>query len=513
MTALDNLHPWLCQLRPYQVDGARWLQQMPTATARGRLLGLSPGLGKTAISIAALRIRYDLGQLDSVIPVVTTAIARGDWVREVKQWWPEAQCHIMRVDDDEAHHRWESKDDFTKRRQMTWRDAFNYKGTRPLFLISSYESARDLHEVAVEDNLVFDTLVMDECHNAKRQRNLTSVLLRVLVGKARQVHLITATAVHNRPADLFNLLNIMDPAKFPNYMGFVQRFFMTRVSAGGWGYTVDELLDKPGLTAACAPYVYTIPAEVALGNLPARQRTLRRIPVKEAVRLSPAKLNGLRKYSGLDNALRAMVFHKMKVAVQLIQDLDEPVVAYTYRRVDASTLHERLVKLGITATLATGDTTTEKRTRLIEEWKAGSTKVLVATMDAVRESATLTRAAVMIFLDLDWLPGKMIQLEGRIDPSRQPEGERRPARYIYLVVENGPDEVVAERVIEKIEEAQGVVGSSSSTESLKELLRPLKKEVLEISPKTMLDDLVERLTARANRLEELGLNEPAPWET
>ena len=37
-------------------------------------------------------------------------------------------------------------------------------------------------------------------------------------------------------------------------------------------------------------------------------------------------------------------------------------------------------------------------------------------LDAVKESETLTRAAAMVFLDLDWLPGKQIQLEGRIYP-------------------------------------------------------------------------------------------------
>lgn len=485
---------------------------MPPEGARGRLLPWAPGLGKTSATIAAVRLRHEQGKLDSCVPVITTAISRGDWVREVKRWWPEATVHVMRVDDVEAHHRWESDEDFTKRRQTTWRAALASRGSTPTFLIASYESAQDLHEVVCEDNLMFDTLVCDEAHCLKYERTLTSTLLRVLVAKSRLTILLTGTPVHNRPKDLFNLLSIMHPGKFSSYMRWANRFFMVRMTEGGFGQQVNELLDKDGLRAECAPYMMDVPVERALGTLPPHQRYLRRIPVKEAVRMSPAKLRKMRTGSGLDKALRSMVRHKMKTAIQLISDLDEPIVAYTFGRNDAKDLYDRLGKIGIKATLAMGSgseggSTPEKRTRLIEQWKAGATRVLVCTFDAVRESVTLTRASCTIFLDIDWLPGKLIQLEGRTSPTRQPESERRPARYYYLTVEGGPDEVVAEAVISKIIESQGIVSTSTNAEGLKEMLKPLKKEIVVLSADQMLAEMVSRLEERSERMSEIGMEE------
>lgn len=503
--------PWMSKLRDYQQEGALWLQTPPPG-ARGRLLPWSPGLGKTRAAIAAVRLRFEQGKLDSCVPVVTTAISRSDWAREIKATWPEAKVHVMRVDDVEAHHRWESDEDFVARRQLTWRAALKSGGGTPTFLIASYEAARDLHEVACEDNLLFDTIVFDEAHAMKYERTLTSTLLRVVVAKARLCILLTGTPVHNRPKDLFNLLSIMDPSKFSSFMKWARQFFLIRGTEGGYGWVVSELLDKDGLRDACAPYMMDVPVERALGALPPHQRYLRRIPVKEAVRMSPAKLRKMRTGSGLDKALRAMTRYKQKYAIQLIQDLDEPIVAYTYGRDDAKALHDKLMGNGVKCTLAIGSgteggSTPEKRARLIEGWKAGASRVLVATMDAVKESATLTRAACTIFLDIDWLPGKMIQLEGRTSPTRQVEGERRPARYYYLVVENGPDEVVAESVIQKITETQGIVSTSANTEGLKEMLRPLKREAEKLTPEQMLAELVSRLELRTERMNDLGLGE------
>lgn len=351
-------------------------------------------------------------------------------------------------------------------------------------------------------------VVVHNCHVAKKERNLTSILLRTLVGKSRRTFMLTGTPVHNRPADLFNLLQMMDPIEFPSFMKWASKFFMVRNHK--FGRSVDELLDKPGLNAFLAPYFFDVDPEEVMGTLPPRQRYLRRIPVKQAVRISPAKLNGLKSGSGLDNALRAMVRHKMKTAVDLCRDMDEPIVCYTYKKEDAQELVRRLVEADITCTLAMGTgakggTTAKRRTALIEGWKNGATRVLVCTMDAVKESATLVRAACMIFLDLDWLPGKMLQLEGRIDPTRQPEGERRPVRYYYLMVEGGSDEVVAERVIAKIEEAQGIVGvGDKSAAALGTMLKVVKRGA-DLTPAEALADLVGHLEARASRMAEIGM--------
>jgi hypothetical protein len=187
--------------------------------------------------------------------------------------------------------------------------------------------------------------------------------------------------------------------------------------------------------------------------------------------------------------LRRCAAAKLDRAVELAQTLAEPVVLYTFERAHAAALGRKLSAAKVPALCCTGAVTTVARDKRIQRWMAGDATALVCTMDAVRESATLTRAAAMIFVDLDWLPGKMLQCEGRIDPSRQPEADRRPARYYYLVTDGGPDEIVAERVITKIEQAQRIVGGADMSLGLRDCLAPVKASAVAEDPAAALADI------------------------
>ena len=94
--------PWYPKLRKYQQAAAEWLIQ-PPKPLRGRLLADPPGFGKTAAIIGAVRLRHEAGFADNpCTPVITTALARTDWRREIKRVWPEAQVHLLHVDEAKA---------------------------------------------------------------------------------------------------------------------------------------------------------------------------------------------------------------------------------------------------------------------------------------------------------------------------------------------------------------------------------------------------------------------------
>ena len=511
--------------RAYQLDGAEWLQHCEERKARGGLITLKPGMGKSLLAILATKMRFEKGQLDACVPVVTTSFARGDWKRELRAWWPEAKVHVLHIDDPTARKQrvknkevvWrESDEEWHARKIAQWRETFRSTNvSQPTFLIAGWDAVRELYEAAVEEELLFDTIICDEFHNAKKGARMTSQMIRPLIAKSRLCIGMTGTPVHNRPQDLFNMLSLLAPAKFPSFMRWAERYFMVRVTKGGWGRTVDEFQSesaKRRLHDDIAPYCYDIPSS-AIAGLAKRIRYLRTIPARESLLMSPAKLNGLREGSKVDLLLRGMVSHKMKYAVELCTEElpDEPIVVYAFKKAHVAKVAAMLEKAGATVTVAMGagedgGTTPKQRDRLIEAWKGGATRILCCTMDAVKESATLTRAAAMVFLDLDWLPGKMMQLEGRIAPERQEEGNRRPARYYYLVVENGPDAVVAETVVEKIEEAQGIVGEVDQTmEEYKKMLQSTQALVEDIDPQEMLDRVLESFEARYERMLEVGL--------
>lgn len=361
-------------------------------------------------------------------------------------------------------------------------------------------------EVSGPHTYAVNGIVVHNCHYLKYAESETSKAARFLIGRSTVNFLLTATAVHNTAIDLHNLLDIMAMGKWGTKWNFARKYFQIHTTEAGY-QTIGQLIDKEGLKRDIAIACLKRSITEAYGELPAVQRELRRVDVGPTYRISRESARKLCDGGAMNTALRRAAGIKLRAASEFIADLDEPLVAYTHERKHAAKLVELLTKLKVTCTLATGDTPGPKRDALIEAWKAGSSRVLVCTMDAVKESATLVRAAAMVFCDLDWLPGKQLQCEGRIDPARQPEGQRRPVRYYYFVVDGGPDEVVAERVIEKIQQSAGLIGDDSPLLALAGTLSPMKRVLEEVSLKDALSDLVARIETRAENLYDLGLSE------
>lgn len=480
----------------------------------------------TRQALGMVRLRKDRGAEGNVTPIVTTAISRGDWRREITRVWPTAAVAVLCSDEPKYKRKSESEEEFEARVLATWLPVL--RGTIPgadhHFPIVSFESVPKLLRASVEYELIFDTLIVDEAHRLKKYSTRTSQSVRPLVAKTNVTALITGTPVHNRPHDLYNLLDTCKMGYAGSFKRWADRYFFMHVTAGGYGRVVGDFMGpsyKSALVADTSTLMLSRSVKEAYGELPAVQRILKRLsPKSEVFRVSPAKVAKMKEGGTIDEALRACAAQKLKYAAELCEELGEPVVVYTYKREHARQLMVELGKLKIGALLATGDVVAKKRDEVIERWKGdddlgalegkppGSCPVLVCTMDAVNESATLVRAACMVFCDFDWRPMKQLQCEGRIDPARQPENERRPVSIYYLCIEGGADEVVAERQYEKLVQAQGIAGTGESTAALSSMLKPLAKNVtfLEtVSEEQSLADLVTRLEARASRIEEVGL--------
>lgn len=501
----DDRPKWAEALREYQWKAAQRIAS-PAPPYRGQVLAFPPGFGKTHTALGAFRLRLQRDvTAHPCLVVVSTALSRTDWGTITKSFWPEAHVHLLLPRALTPRRVGETDAALEARRDDGWRALLRGE-LGPGVLVANYESLHRINEAIAKDNVLLDMVVLDEAHHVKRRATGRAMDVRPLVGVAHVAVLMTGTPIHNRPVDLYNLLDLSALGHWGSLYTWAERYFAVRTTERGYGRSIDELVNKARLAADTADVLFSTSVTEAYGALPATIRKLIQVQVKGVLRVSPAKLRHAIRTKGeaaVSAALRSTVRHKLAATVELVQELNEPVVLYTYQRSDAEALGAKLNKAGVSATVATGALEAKKRSKLIDEWKASKCQALVCTMDAVRESATLTRAAAMIFVDLDWLPGKMLQCEGRIHPSRQPEGERRPARYYYLVVENGPDEVVAEVILQKIAEMAGLAGTSEDAEKLATTLQPVQKVVDEVAPADLLSAIVARLDVREARLAAL----------
>lgn len=496
---------WAQNLRPYQQENARWLVEGLPDEARGRLLTDGLGVGKSFSALGAMRLRWESGLIEQpAMLCFTTASSAFDWKRAAAVCWPELEVHVIGAAG--KAQRVNEGDEAFEQRKHPWKAALR-SATKPTLIVGDYWWADVLGQLTMVDyDVLIDSLTLDEAHLVKKASSGRAKAIRQLVARSRQTTMLTGTPVHNRPHDLHNLLTLMAPTTTPNFWTWARRYFQIKLSDRN--YEVVGGLKSPSTKAALIqdiePLVWGRTAAQLMGkDMPARNFQLKYVEVDGAVRISPAKLKA-KKTDAVDALLRSMVSHKLKAAAEIVRDADKPVVLYTYRKEDAVKLAKALEREKLTFTLATGDLSPTARDKAIENWKQGASQALVCTMDAVRESATLTRADLMVFVDLHWLPATMLQNMGRIDPARQPENERRPVTYLFLVVRNGPDEVVAEVLTEKIREASNIGVKTSNADAFGDFLGGgAGQAIARLSESELLADVVDRIVTRENRMADL----------
>lgn len=472
----------------------------------------------TSSALASTMLAFERNLIEQPLVVgFTTASSVHDWRREAEKRWPGLRFVMPGVKKSVTKRKSETAEEFEKRKQEAhdnaeWlqllRDAASGKLSKPALLMGDYYWAEQILGHVLELDILLDKGLFDEAHLLKKASSGRARSVKSVIARTRNTTLLTGTPVHNRAHDLHNLLRLIAPSRFPeSAFTWARDYFHIRLKDGNYPYIAD-LKDKPRLIEDIKPYVAGRTAAELMGeDLPARTFQLKLVDVPGTVRMSPAKMRA-KKSEEVDALLRETVKHKFEAALEVVRDADKPAVLYTYRREDAAKLHAFLNRNEVPALLATGDLTNTARDKVIERWKLGEATALVCTMDAVRESATLTRADLMVFVDLHWLPTVLLQCQGRIDPARQPADQRRPVLYVYLVTKGGPDEVVAEVVVEKLREASGVGVKTDSADRLADFLAPLdsRKEVQKaLDPQEVMASLVDRLNARANRLADLGM--------
>ncbi len=513
--------------RAYQVEMAKWLV---SHEFQGRLCADGLGVGKTAEALLASRMKLFKGIIEFPVSLImTTANSVFDWIREAKKFWPELT--IIRIDAGKtiARRKGESDESLEQRRAEAWENAPWRKLLRDARdgKLEQHGEPR-LHHYAIigdiwwsdivmkeigELGIWFDEAIIDEFHNLKKAGSRREKACSMLINGSRMSTFLTATLAHDRAKDVFNLLKLMDPSSHnKSIYSWARDYFHfehKEVEAMGRSFaTIGDVKDKDALNAHLAKYVWGREARTLMGqDLPARQHVLKIIEGLKVPKMSPAKLR-VKKSEAIQELLAEMVEAKLNAAVDFAAEIGKPAVFYTYRPMHAEKLAALMRKHGMAAVHATGSQTPKARDKVVQDWKSGQAGLfLCASMDALKESATLTRADTMVFVDLHVMPTTVLQVQGRIDPARQAENERRPVSYYYLVTKDGPDEIVAETLVSKLTEISGVGVTNQNADEFNNFLKPLDKrrKAVQLSDEDVMSTLIERLNARADRLADIGM--------
>lgn len=452
---LDHVQSVMARpLFQYQVEGAAWISTR-IAGGAGCILGDEPGVGKTAQTIAML---CALRPFPAVI--VCPASLKQQWAREFQVAKRPPRVHIVSGTKEPMPR--SGVDVFIVNYDLLYgREAeFLYLNPRLYVFDEAQElrnpAARGRHRAASATRLV-------------RQRGLGALLL-------------TGTPIENRPAELWRLLHLTEPKRWPRFDQYAERYLKpsrgkevgrsVRTTAGKIERLneLHTLLDQAMLRRLKAEVLKDLPPKsrrsllvqidpVAMKHYRAAEQdvvrwlqALGRFDQAEAAKRAESivRLTKLRHVAAVGK-LRQAVPEYLKAWFDTRKR--RPLVIFAYHRDVLMGIWRICHQLNLRTVMLGGGESSEKRQKAVDAFQGGRADVFIAPIRSAGTGLNLQRASEALFVERTFTPSQLIQAEDRVYRI----GTDRPVTITYLDAAGTVDEHLAAVVQAKQQLIRAVV--------------------------------------------------------
>ncbi|KAG8125233.1 hypothetical protein E2320_020541 [Naja naja] len=382
-------------LLPFQREGVDF-----AISREGRLLLADDmGLGKTiqAICIAAYY------QKEWPLLVVAPSSVRYTWAEAFHRWLPSLSPDTIRV-------------------ITTGKDQVSAK----LINIVSFDL---LSKVEKQLKTKFQVVIVDESHflkNSKTARCRTAV---PLLKAAKRVILLSGTPAMSRPSELYTQIAMVQPTFFPQFHEFGVRYCDAKQRPWGWDYSGSSNLGELKLLLEETVMIRRLKSDV-LSQLPAKQRkmvvvTPEGINTRTKAELTAAAKEMAKGFKSKQEQKEALiVFYnktseaKIHCILEYILDLLESgrqkFLVFAHHKLILDAISEELEKKNVGFIRIDGSTPSAERQSLSQEFQfSEKLPVAILSLTAANMGLTLSSADLVVFTELFWNPGVLMQAEDR----------------------------------------------------------------------------------------------------
>ena len=466
---VEGLHT---ELRAYQHEGFAWMARLAHA-GLGACLADDMGLGKTIQTLALLLRRAGDGPALVLAP---TSVCP-NWLAETLKFAPALNPRLYSEYDDAG-------------RAALVGNAGPYD-----VIIASYAMAHG--ENSQLGTRAWGTLVLDE---AQALKNAATQRARAVAGLAAGFRLaLSGTPVENRLADLWSIMNLINPGLLGTANQFNERF------TGPIEKDRDNVT-RQRLRRLVSPFLLRRTKAQVLQDLPPRTEIIHRVEPSEqernfleALRRSAservkdldaqegdassfhvlAELTRLRR-AACDPRLVApelgIVGAKAQAFEQIVRELvdgQHKALVFSQFTSFLKLLAERLDSSGIAYQYLDGATPAPERARRVQAFQRGEGEVFLLSLKAGGFGLNLTAADYVIIVDPWWNPAAEDQAMGRAHRI----GQERPVTVYRLVTAGSIEERIVELHHDKRSLADGILeGQEDATPISAQVLRELLLE-------------------------------------
>ncbi len=454
-------------LRPYQAEGYAWMRRLAHA-GFGACLADDMGLGKTLQTLALLLARAADGPALVVAPTSVCA----NWVEEAARFAPTLRCAVYGEGERAA--------------QIAGAAAGD------VVVVSYALLLRDAEALAERD---WATLVLDEAQalkNAATQRAKAVGTLRAGFRVA-----LSGTPVENRLADLWSIMNLLNPGLLGSSQRFGERFANPIERQRN-----DQARSR--LRRLVAPFLLRRTKAQVLTDLPPRTEIVHRVEPgpEERAFLEAARRSAVERIAALDVADQRSAFNALAeltrlrraacdprlaapelgmvgAKVQAFEALAAELVEAQHKALVFSQftdflklLAERLDAAGLRYQYLDGSTPAAARAERVAAFQRGEGELFLISLKAGGFGLNLTAADYVVIADPWWNPAAEDQAMGRAHRI----GQQRPVTVYRLVTAGSVEERIVGLHHDKRQLAEGLLagqdgGAPLRAEELMALLR------------------------------------------
>ncbi|XP_028663373.1 SWI/SNF-related matrix-associated actin-dependent regulator of chromatin subfamily A-like protein 1 isoform X1 [Erpetoichthys calabaricus] len=343
----------------------------------------------------------------------------------------------------------------------------------------------------------FKVLIMDESHFMKNTKTARYKAAMPLLKAAKRVILLSGTPAMSRPAELYTQITAVRPSFFPRFHDFGARYCDAKQLPWGWDYSGSSNLNELKLLLEESLMLRRLKSDV-LSQLPAKQRKVVIVSPDGITAKTKAALAACAKEmeKGHKNKLQEkealLVFYnktaeaKVRAAVEYLFDLlesgREKFLVFAHHKIMLDNMCKELKDKGLNYIRIDGSTSSADRQALCEQFNfLESSCVAILSITAANMGLTLSSADLVVFAELFWNPGVLIQAEDRVHRI----GQTSNVNIHYLVAKGTADDYLWPMIQEKMKvlEQAGLSESniSDNAESAKFTCKdPKQKTILDM---------------------------------
>jgi SWI/SNF-related matrix-associated actin-dependent regulator 1 of chromatin subfamily A len=458
------------------------------------ILGDDMGLGKTAEAIACLLYLKSLGLNRTIIACPATL--KLNWRRELKKWG-NLDCRIVNGRyDSEKPENFLGDEILILNYDILAHTLFRQctcKMKNPNCKLCKGKGIITVHTLRPDISLLNPKLViLDEAQAFKENDAIRTKMVKELCKAVPHVIPITGTLIINRPREMYNAINLVNPALFPSFWRFAQRYCDPKYTRWGWNFNgasnTMELHDKLTRTIMSRHMKVDV-----LKDLPPKIRSVVPMELDNWDDYKKAEHDVVEWLRGIDplaamNASMAQALARFEVLKQLavngklrqalgwidnFLESGEKLVAFAWHTAIINAIMERF---GDIAVKVDGSVSPIGRYKAVDAFQTDpKCRLFVGQIKAAGIGLTLTAASSTAFLELDWSPGNHDQAEDRVHRIGQ---EDDSVNAYYLLAEGTIEDDIAEILDSKRKVLDAVLnGTDTPMESiLTELMKRIREK-------------------------------------